>query len=253
MIRRLNYTGRIKIPRNRIDIALFKDNEGKYFKAKLNLEGLDFPDEAKIFIEPNYKGVYQRFDFGTVRRFKEPESTRLNELPETELAFFDVSVVDEKDKIGLLLGKAKGIPISSDGLPNDRIPLLYVNPTDLKNQFWKLSFDSTDDGRPILEINNKIPGLAEMAKNDIKFISLVYSAALRGVLLKILEIGDFDNEESHWISQWLKFIDKVLGIKYLPTIDNDDNTLTSEQEEWIDDCVNEYCKRLQLFEKFTAT
>ena len=252
MIRRLNYTGRIKIPRNRVDIALFKDKEGKYFRAKLNLEGLKFPDEAKIFIEPNYKGVYQRFDFGTVASFKEPPSTRLSELPETELAFFDISVVDERDKVGLLLGKARGLAISTDGIPNDRIPLLFVNPTDLKNQFWKLSFDSTDDNRPILEINNRIPELSEMAKNDIKFISLVYPVASRGVLTKMIDIGDFDNSEDHWITQWLKFIDSVLGIKYIPSTDDDGNELTPEQEEWIDECVNEYSKKLQLFEKFTT-
>ena len=248
MIRRFNYTGRIKIPRNRIDIALFKDNEGKYFRAKLNLEGLKFPDEARVFIEPNYKGVYQRFDFGTVANFKEPSGTRLNELPETELAFFDISVVDESNETGLLLGKAKGIPVSTDNISNNRIPLLHVNPTDLRNQFWKLTFDSTDDSRPILEINNRIPELTQLAKDDIKFISLVYPTAFRGVLLKILEIGEFDVEEDHWIAQWLKFIDKVLGIKNLPSTDNEDNSLTSEQEEWVDECVNEYCKKFQLFQ-----
>ncbi len=252
MIRRFNYTGRVKIPRNRIDIALFKDNEGKYFRAKLNLDGLKFPDEAKIFIEPNYKGVYQRFDFGTIANFKEPVSTRLNELPETELAFFDISIVDERDKAGLLLGKAKGIPVSTDSIPNDRLPLLYVNPIDLKNQFWRLTFDSTDDNRPILEINNRIPELSEMAKNDIRFISLVYPTAFRGVLIKMIDIGEFDIEADHWIAQWLKFIDSVLGIKYLPSTENEGNDLTPEQEEWIDECVNEYCKRFQLFEKFTA-
>ena len=57
MIRRFNYTGRIKISQNRIDVTLFKDNDGKYFKAKINLEGLKLPPWAKVFIEPNYKGV----------------------------------------------------------------------------------------------------------------------------------------------------------------------------------------------------
>jgi hypothetical protein len=213
---------------------------------------LNFPEEAKVFIEPNYKGVYQRFDFGSVARFKEPDSTRLNELPESELAYFDVSIVDESNKVGLLLGKAKGIPISTDSIPNDRIPLLYVNPTDLKNQFWKLSFESSEDNRPILEINNRIPELYEKAKNDINFISLVYPIAFRGVLAKIIDEGSFDVEEDHWIASWLKFIDRKLGIKYLPEINSEQDGLTSEQEEWIDECVNAYCKNFQLFDKYTA-
>lgn len=252
MIRRFNYTDRIKIPRNRIDIALFKDNEGKYFRAKINLDGLNFPATAKVFIEPNYKGVYQRFDFGTVSNINEPTSTRLSELPETELAYFDISIVDESEKVGLLLGKARGIPVSTNELPNDRIPLLYVNPTDLKDQFWKLTFDSSDDDRPVLEINNRIPELYEKAKNDINFISLVYPIAFRQVITKIVENGEFEMEEEHWITQWMKFIDGVLGIKSLPDTENDSGILTSEQETWIDECVNEYCKKFHLFEKFTA-
>ena len=252
MIRRFNYTGRVKIPRSRVDISMFKDNEGKYFKANINFEGLDLPPDAKVYIEPNYKGVYQRFYFGTVAHFKEPENTRLNELPETELAYFDVSIVDEQSKAGLLLGKAKGIAISTDGLPNDRMPLLYVNPTDLKNQFWKLTFDSSDDSRPTLEINKNIPEMYEMAKNDIKFISLVYPAAFRGVLIKIIEGGEFDTGGDSWVSQWLKFLSISLGIKSLPDTDNENGVLTPEQETWIDECVNEYCKKFQLFEKFTA-
>lgn len=251
MIRRFNYTGRVKIPRSRVDISLFKDNEGKYFKAKINLDGLELPPTAKIYIEPNYKGVYQRFCFGTVEHFKEPENTRLNELPETEMAYFDISVVDEQSHVGLLLGKAKGIAVSTDGLPNDRIPLLYVNPTDLGNQFWKLSFDSSDDGRPTLEINKNIPEMYEKAKNDINFISLVYPIAFRGVLTKIIQEGDFDTGADTWIAQWLKFLNVALGIKSVPE-DNDGDVLTQEQEIWIDECVNEYCKKFQLFEKFTT-
>ncbi|MBW0176668.1 hypothetical protein [Sediminibacterium sp.] len=253
MIRRFNYTNRLKIDRNRIDISLFKDRDGKYFRAKINLEGLEMPPQAKIYIEANYKGVYQRFAFGTIAHFKEPESTRLNELPETELAYFDIAIVDEAGKVGLLLGSAKGIVVSTDGSPNDRISLLPVNPVDLKNQFWKLTFDSGDEGRPVLEINKNIPDILEMARNDVKFISLVYPAAFRSVLIKLLlEQDDFDAEEGTWIADWLKFTIAVLGIKNQPDTKSDNDELTPEQEVWVDDCVNEYCKKLQLFEKFTA-
>ena len=165
---------------------------------------------------------------------------------------FDIAIVDESGKAGLLLGSAKGIAVSTEGVPNDRIPLLPVNPTDLKNQFWKLSFDSGDDGRPVLEINKNIPDIFEKARNDINFISLVYPAAFRGVLIKLLEQNDFDAEEGTWVNDWLKFITSVLGIKNLPETDSDNENLTPEQEAWIDDCVNEYCKKMQLFEKFTA-
>lgn len=252
MIRRFNYTSRIKIPRNRISISLLNDKRGKYFHAKLDLDGLAFSPDAKIYIEPNYKGVYQRFNFGSVSEFMEPTSTLLNELPETELAFFDVSIVDETGEIGLLLGSAKGIPVSSDGMPSDRIPLLPVNPLDLGEQFWNLSFDSGNDGSPILEINNRLPDPFGMARDDIKFICLVYPTAFRGVLTRLIQQGDADIEEDSWISQWLQFIDVVLHIKEIPDFDTEGEGLTADQESWIDNCINEYCKKLNLFEKFTT-
>ncbi len=248
MIRRFNYTGRVKIPQNRIDVSLLQDNAGKYFKAKINLDGLNFPPHAKVIIEPNYKGIYQRFYFGTVDNIQQPHSTRLDELPDTEMAYFDVSVVDEQGEIGLLLGKAKGIIVGTKGSPNDRLPLLYVNPVDLKDQFWKLSFDSSDDGRPILEINNKIPGFSELLKSK-DFICFVYPVAFRLVLHRILEEDDFDVESDSWIAQWIKFLNIVLGIKSLPELEGDEGH-TPEKEAWVDDCVNEYCKKFKLFEKF---
>jgi hypothetical protein len=235
-----------------VDISLIVDKNGRYFRAKVDLNGLNLPPDARIYIEANYKGVYQRFPFGTVAHFKEPAVTELNELPDTEIAYFDVAIVDETGEVGLLLANAKGIPVSTDGIPNDRIPLLPVNPTDLKSQFWKLSFDSSNDGSPVLEINRNIPEIFEIARNDVKFISLVYPTAFRGVLVKLLEEKDFDPEEDSWIFNWLKFINSVLGIKNLPEIDDENESLTPEQEAWIDECVNEYCKNFHLFEKFTG-
>jgi hypothetical protein len=54
------------------------------------------------------------------------------------------------------------------------------------------------------------------------------------------------------VTQWLKFLNAGLGIKSLPESNNESGALSSEQEMWIDECVNEYCKKFQLFEKFTA-
>ena len=55
MIRRFNYTGRKKIKRERIEITLLNDKNGRYFKARVNLDGLGFAPDAKIIIEPHYK------------------------------------------------------------------------------------------------------------------------------------------------------------------------------------------------------
>lgn len=251
MIRRFNYTERKKIPKSKVDISLHKDREGRYFRSKVDFAGLKFPSEAKVYIEAYFKGVYQRFECGTVSDLREPADTRLTELPETELVYFDVSVVDESGKVGLLLGKARGVAVSTAETPKDRISLLPVNPVDLKNQIWKLGFDSGDDGRPVLEINRNIPDILEKARNDPDFISLVYPVAFRSVLREIAVLNEFGTDGDTWISDWIKFITLVLGIKYTPENEDGNDEINSATEDWIDDCVNEYCRKFQIYEKFT--
>lgn len=252
MIRRFNYTGRLKIPRSRVNISLNKDGLGKYFTAKLNLDGFKLNANAKVYIDANYKGIYQRYDYGLISDIIEPQNTRIIELPETEIVYFDIYIVDETSRIGMILAHARGIVASTNDVTNDRMPLLPVNPTDLKSQFWKLSFDSSDDGRPLLEVNRNIPEVFEMARNDIKFISLVYPAALRQILYKILSQSDFGSDEDSWVSHWLKFVNIVLGIKNPPDLEMENEFISPEQEEWVDTCVNAFCKKFQLFEKFTV-
>jgi len=252
MIRRFNYTGRIKIPKNRIKISLQKDSQGKSFTAEIDLKGLKVPDTAKIYIEPNYKGVYQRFSFGTVGHIQIPDNTRLTELPDTELVYFDISVVDESGEIGLLLGKTNGVAVSTNELPGNRIPLLPVNTIDLKHEVWKMSFDTSDEGRPVLELNNRVPDIQDKAKTDKNFIGLVYPAAFRQILERIIQNGDLETEGDTWTAQWLRFTKDFLGISHLPEIHEDADYFTTEQEEWVSDCVNAFSKKLQLFEKYTS-
>lgn len=252
MIRRFNYTGRIKIPKDRVRISLQKDSHGKSFTAELDLKDLKVPDTAKIYIEPNYKGVYQRFSFGTVGHIQIPENTSLSELPETELVFFDIAIVDESGEIGLLLGKTNGIAVSTNELPGNRIPLLPVNTTDLKFEIWKVSFENGDEGRPILELNNKIPDVQDKAKTDKNFIGLVYPAAFRQILERIILFEEVESEDDSWPAQWIRFTKDFLGITHTPSMSQESETITPEQEEWVSDCVNAFSKKLLLFEKYIS-
>lgn len=251
MIRRFNYTGRVKIPQSKITISLIKEIGGTSFSAKFNFAGMGIPDSAKVYIEANYKGVYQRFSFGSVGCIKAPESTLLSELPDTELVFFDVSVVDESGDIGLLLGKIRGISVSSNELPGNRISLLPVNNVDLKNEIWRMDF-SSDDGRPVLELNNRIPGIQDKARTDPSFTALVFPAALRQILERLIFEFDEGVEEDSWTIQWKKFTTDFLGINYFPESGTENGILSQDQNEWITECVNAFSGKLQLFEKYIS-
>ena len=66
MIRRLNYTGRRKIPRENIHITLFRNNGVDEFDAVIRLADLELPDSARLFVEAYHKSDWMRFDYGTL-------------------------------------------------------------------------------------------------------------------------------------------------------------------------------------------
>ena len=91
-----------------------------------------------------------------------------------------------------------------------------------------------------------------MAKSNPNFINLVYPIAFRGVLQRLIEHGDLEYDGDSWITQWLRFINSVLSVKTEPQFGAENGILSSDQELWIDECVNEYCKKFKVIEKFTS-
>ena len=73
MIRKFNYTGRKKIKRSNVSIDLLRDgNQHRVFNLNLDLDDLELPSNAHVYIEAYHRSGYQRFDFGTVSERKVP-------------------------------------------------------------------------------------------------------------------------------------------------------------------------------------
>jgi hypothetical protein len=66
MRRRLNYTGRVKINRSDVFIAIQKKDELLIFDADLKLDDYGLPADSQIYIEAYRQTVWMRFLFGTV-------------------------------------------------------------------------------------------------------------------------------------------------------------------------------------------
>lgn len=250
MIRRFNYTGRQKIPRNKVSLILSKSKEERSFSINMNLDDLNVPPTSNIYVTAYYKQVSQRFSLGKVAEPIIRGTHAITELPDTDILYFDVLVVDETGEFGKILASAKGIPAGFNNTPQNKKPLLPVNAIDLKNQIWKISFDSSYAGEPVLEINKNIPGLTDMARNDPKFISLVYPVALRIVLEKLVKPILESDETDTWVADWKDFIFKNLGIKSLPETNSDSEELSNEQIAWIDSCIELFCAKNEIMEKF---
>ncbi|MBX2905167.1 MAG: hypothetical protein KF744_03960 [Taibaiella sp.] len=248
MIRKFNYTNRKKIPHEFIDISLSIVAGATHFNASINFPENSFPENAKVYIEPYYGPSYLRFDFGTVKNTIQPSATDIGELKRiSDKVYFRIKVVDESVENGLLLGFADKIPTVDDGDPDGRTSILYVNAVEMDtNEVWRVNFSTDPDGMPILEVNRSIDGIRELAKNDAYFFALVYPSAIRQILRKVIDDGDFDDSSDTWSAKWVKFCRTTLGVTSLPrSKDNEE-----ECEAWADSAVRAFCKRYKTLEGY---
>ena len=110
MIRRLNYTGRVRIVREDVHVTVI-ERKGKlpFFKAELDLAGYGLPGDAKVYVEAYRQTFWMRFDFGSVGRLAAPEHPELSDFDSLEGILFRVRVTSSDGASGKLLAEADQI------------------------------------------------------------------------------------------------------------------------------------------------
>ncbi|SRR5581483_1400376 len=257
MIRRYNYTNRLKLPKKCIDLRVFSDETGlQHFEASLNFAGYTLPEGAKIYLEAYYRNSMMRFPVGkvTVGRTEYNCTGALTELQDPQVNF-RVKIVDERQHIGRIVALADRIQtFNQDSKQYVQVGLLPVKFADLADQIWmlELSDDGTD---PVLCINNtldtgNIP-IAELVRNYPLFLALVYPQVVRTILehLMIEKQGDFDEADPEsWGYKWITFAESQPGVNRHPEGDDED-----ESRQWINEVVNAFCAQNKIkmaFEKY---
>lgn len=245
MLRTFNYTKRKKIPKECVSLTMNKIGEDTYFNAALILEDLALDPDAKIFLEAYYGPTSYRFDFGVVSQIKHPEDTNITELTKiSDKIYFRLKVVDEEK--GLILGYADKLHLADDD-KKSRSAIFYVNAVQMDtNEIWRMNFDTDGDGTPVLEINNSIEGIRDIARGDTKFLALVFPAAVRIVLSRIAEENSFDRDGDTWLSKWIIFTQDVLGVHTTPENKEDEDKL----KDWYNDVVRSFCVKNKLFDQY---
>lgn len=243
MLRKLNFTERVKIPRGNVGVTLRRDADGVLvFDPRLSFEGVDVIPTARVFIEAYYRTAFMRFDCGSVEDFAPPENRRLTEIDGTSLVRFRVKVVDNGTNDHLVMAVADGIVVSAETPEaSGRVPLLPVNFTDaLEQQAWRIEFEA--DG-PVLELNNRIDAVRDVAKSDAAFFALVYPAAVRQVLTQILLVEQRDAYQSgdEWWNLWLRW-----SARYASPLPKD----IEEAPFWIEDVTAAFCNEQKAVDRW---
>jgi hypothetical protein len=234
MKRRINFTGRKKIPSEdiRIQFGEVTPDAAATFSAEFTLPA-GLPDTAKVYVEPYHGSSSMRFDFGTVGSRKTPSNLRLTELDRSPDVLFRVKVVDEREEVGKIVAAANRIR-PADGQPAKKSLLPLVS-TDLGEDIWRV----LTGGPPVLQINNRIPGLRDRLMTDPILQGAIYPHALRIVLTDVLGNDEYD-DDMKWVEDWKTFATELKGEELPEAVADEEGT--SELIELVDDLAYRFCQ-----------
>ena len=245
MIRKFNYTGRKKIQRSNVGIDLRRDPDGRrFFDIRLQLEGLELPADARVYIEAYHRTGYRRYDFGTVGKISLPADRRLAGFSESAMPIFRVKIVDQAYFYGRILASVDKIRPRNDNHPAaGSRSLLFVEYDDLGSAIWQVDLDGD---WPVLKLNHTVDEISLGGGLDNRFLSLVVPEVLRQILNRILvedEHTDPDCDDD-WPSLWLRLAGSLPGMSAPSRL-----TKTGRQA-WIEKAVEAFCADSGLLEKF---
>jgi hypothetical protein len=250
--RRFNSTGRRRIPRSKIDIALERAADLSVTpsaRARLNLDdllnGRNIPGDAIVAIEAYYRTSSMRFACGTVANLMPPERMVLSDIDKGGAVRFRVLVI-APDGSGRILAAADGLRPSSSDNGADRQALLPMRETDISNELWKIEVDYRTG--PVLLVNNRVPGLAAQIRKDPLLQGLILPHAFRAILQNLNPNGESDDDDL-WGDNWRRFL---VGLGVPTEADEPDDP--DSVEEWIESAVKvfsdikEFAERVKLYE-----
>ena len=237
MQRTFNYTGRKKIDRKQALFSFTEQNSyPPEFDVVLSLDQGDYPANASVFIEAYCGETRQRFNFGTVGNIKPPPRRVLDKIDLSGPTLFNVLIVDESGRHGMLLASGLQFRADDDDDEENKSSILCVDSRPLGQLSWKVAFETGD--MPVLYINNCIPNPIGKIRSDPLFQALILPAALREVLLFYVWNED-DLEGNEYFERWMTFA-SMFGS------DKPDSYDPSELLNWIESVVTGFSDKFHL-------
>lgn len=245
MIRKFNYTDRRRIAQSRIRITLQRDGDDLLFEPLIDLDGIDLPADARVYLEAWYRTTSMRFACGTTGDLRLPRDRRLNALESRNVIHFRLKVVDESDRHHRILAVADGIRVSErDEGAGEIVTLLPVSfSEDLGQLLWNVRFEASG---PVLELNHHLESIERIARLDPLFVAAVYPSAVREVLSRALLVEEVDpaEESGEWWDLWLRWA-RALTSEALPDAESDPES----KGIWIEEVVRAFATRHSMLDR----
>lgn len=240
MQRTFNYTSRKKIERIEAIFSLSEEVVPE-FDVDLRLADIEqYPDDASLYVEAHYKETRQRFSFGKISKITPPSDRKLTEIDLSGTVQFDLLIVDETSKRGLLLARGERFTAGDDSKEDSkRSGIFDVLTRPLDQLAWKIDIENGQ--KPQLILNNHIPDAMSRIRSDAIFQSLILPSALKQVLTYYLW-NEEDEEGDENFQIWLQ-----LGEFY-----GEEKPESSDPAElllWIDKVVGNFAKQFDLSDR----
>lgn len=249
--KRINSTGRRRIPQDQIDIRMIAAAAGEPLKARatLQLEGMNFPATAGVSIDAYHRSTGMRFECGTVGQLRVPPLLELNEIDRSVDVLFRVKVFDRDATPGKLLGAAERISPQEADNPDGKRKLFPVKERDLGAEVWRVECE--DEQRPTLILNNRIPGLSHRILQNPLAQGLLLPEAMRIVLQYLVAdpVGAEEGEDD-WKGEWVRFTRETLGLP--EDLDALSDMTEEARAEWVKEAIRAFCELRGFVEKIKA-
>jgi len=246
--RRINSTGRKRIPRDTVDIRLepLKAAEPQTASARFGVQEMGFPSNASVVLEAYQRSSAMRFECGTVGAPKIPALLQLNELDRANPVLFRLKVVEGSTGTGKILGSAERIRPTGNDNEDGRRSIFPIKESDLGAEVWRVTFG--DDG-PWLVLNYRVPSFKHRILENPLLAGVILPAAFRVVLEHLVEdcIPD-DEDDEDWRVLWLRYLRETFGI--------DDDLAgvkeESDKKDWVDSTVRSFCEAHDFIDRIRA-
>lgn len=229
--RRLNYTGCVRILRSDVQISV-DASDPPTFEHAFDLAGYEFPADARVVIEAQAHWTLMRFDVGAASDKPDSAPVSLSEFESPDGIRFRLKVIGVGDIAGLILGEADGVSAADADGREDSRSFLAVQPAELGDVAWRLSFAGTE---PLLQINEKLGDWRSfMRRPEVR--ALVLPELFRQLLAEALDNPPDSEAADTWQAATLGMVAVSAGPR--PT-GSDPDAL----EVWIDAAVSAFARR----------
>lgn len=247
MIRRFNYTKRVKIKREHIRLSV-RELEGHPPVAAVSLELSEYrlPPEASLIVEAYRKATYMRVPLGPVSATLTHFEFPLTEFASVEGVLFRVKAIGRSTEMvrngPVLLAVADHLsPDDNPGDAGGTQSLIRLEPHDLGGEIWRLDLTN----QPVILFEKTLWKERERIVRSGWFFALVLPTVLRQSITVALtdDYRELD-DDGDWRSAWLRFAIALPGDSSLPEGD--------AVEEWVDAKVEAFCRWTKTQERLRA-